>query len=96
MSSDVKTRPQVSAEDLSARAPELIQRAASGEARILLTHQGNACAAMVSLEDLRELEAWERLEEQQDLVACREYDEARSRGELSLMSAAEVRRRLGL
>lgn len=61
---------------------------------IVLTRNGTPCAAIVPVEDVEELAAWRRLEDEIDLKACREYDEARSRGDVALIPAAEIRRRL--
>ena len=89
-------RAQISAQELRTRASEVISRAADGKERILVTRNGKPCAVVVPVDDLEELEAWERLEEERDREACREYDLARERGEVELIAASEVRKRLGL
>jgi prevent-host-death family protein len=48
---------------------DLVNRAAYGQERIILSRQGKEVAALVSIDTLRALEEWERLEDESDMKA---------------------------
>ena len=48
---------------------DLVNRASYGQERIILSRQGKEVAALVSIETLRALEEWERLEDESDIQA---------------------------
>ncbi len=47
----------------------LVNRATYGQERIILSRQGKEVAALISIEALRALEEWERLEDESDMQA---------------------------
>jgi prevent-host-death family protein len=70
---------------------EVINRAAYGKERIVLTRRGKDLVAMVPLDDLRLLE---ELEEQLDLAAVKQAWKAQ--GKKPLRSWTEAKKKLGL
>ena len=74
---------------------ELVNRAAYGKERIVLTRRGKGVAALVSLDDLLALEQiMRRLEDQADLEAVEKaLDEARHKGTIPW---EKVKEELGL
>jgi prevent-host-death family protein len=75
---------EVSTAEARDRLSELVNRAAYGGERVILTRRGKALAAVVPIEDVALLE---ELEERVDLAEAREaLNEARTLGTLSLQS----------
>ena len=73
---------EVSTAEARARLSELINRAAYGSERVILTRRGKALAAVVPIEDVALLE---ELEDRADLADAREaIAEAREQGTISL------------
>jgi len=83
-------------ESTTAPAPrelaELIDRAASGKERVILTRDGAEVAAVVPMEDIRALEELDAREDEVDQSAFIEARELLERGET--ISHAEVKRRI--
>ncbi|MGV3723172.1 MAG: type II toxin-antitoxin system prevent-host-death family antitoxin [Actinomycetota bacterium] len=71
---------------------ELIDRAAVSKERVILTRDGAELAAVVSIEDLRALEAMEAREDEIDASLFADAREALERGET--ISHAELKRRV--
>jgi prevent-host-death family protein len=46
---------------------DLVNRAAYGKERVILSRQGKNVAALISMETLQALEEWERLEDEADV-----------------------------
>lgn len=72
----------ISTKEARDQLSDLINRAAYGKERIVLTHRGKGVAALIPLEDLMALEQMMRqLEDQADLEAAQKaLDEAKRNG----------------
>jgi prevent-host-death family protein len=76
--------PEMSTAEAREHLAEIINRAAYGHERVILTRRGKALAAVVPIEDVALLE---ELEDRLDLAEARDaLDEARISGTVSLQS----------